>query len=76
MRDELLPQLAAGRMLASFALSEPGAGSNVGGIATQARPDGRGGWRLRGLKRWNSSLWAGVVSVFARLVEDRGRSRG
>ncbi len=63
-------------MLASFALSEPGAGANVGGIATLARPDGRGGWRLRGLKRWNSSSWAGVVSVFARLVDDHGRSAG
>jgi acyl-CoA synthetase (AMP-forming)/AMP-acid ligase II/alkylation response protein AidB-like acyl-CoA dehydrogenase len=76
LREELLPRLASGRELASFALSEPVAGSNVGGIATEARPDGHGGWRIRGIKRWNSSSWAGVVSVFARLVDDSGRSGG
>ncbi len=72
LREELLPRLASGRELAAFALSEPAAGANVGGIASQARPDGRGGWRIRGLKRWNSSSWAGVISVFARLVDDTG----
>jgi acyl-CoA synthetase (AMP-forming)/AMP-acid ligase II/alkylation response protein AidB-like acyl-CoA dehydrogenase len=73
LRDEWLPRLASGRELASFALSEPGAGANVGAIATQAHPDGKGGWRLRGIKRWNSASWAGVVSVFARLVDADGR---
>ena len=76
LRDELLPQLASGRELAAFALSEPVAGSNVSGLATQARSDGHGGWRIRGLKRWNSSSWAGVVSVFARDVDKRGRLAG
>jgi acyl-CoA synthetase (AMP-forming)/AMP-acid ligase II/alkylation response protein AidB-like acyl-CoA dehydrogenase len=76
LRDELLPRLASGRELAAFALSEPGAGSNLGGIASQALPDGRGGWRLRGLKRWNASSWAGVVSVFVRLPGERGRPGG
>jgi hypothetical protein len=76
LRDELLPRLATGRELASFALSEPGAGSNMGGIASRATPDGKGGWRLRGLKRWNSASWAGVVSVFVRLVDEAGRLRG
>ena len=36
-------------------------------------PDGDGGWRLRGVKRWNGSGWAGVVSVFARQVDASGR---
>src|SRR5262249_49663532 len=46
-RDEILPLLASGRELAAFALSEPVAGSNVAGVASEARPDGDGGWRLR-----------------------------
>jgi alkylation response protein AidB-like acyl-CoA dehydrogenase len=75
-REELLPQLAQGRQLAAFALSEPGAGSNLGGIAGEARPNGRGGWCLRAVKRWNSSAWAGVVSVFVRLLDGRGRLGG
>jgi len=76
LRDELLPLLARGRELAAFALSEPGAGSNVGGISSIAQPQPGGGWRLHGLKRWNQSSWAGVVSVFVRLVEPDGRLGG
>jgi alkylation response protein AidB-like acyl-CoA dehydrogenase len=74
MQDELLPLLAAGRELSSFALTEPAAGSNLPGLSTLAVPDAHGGWRLRGVKRWNGSGWAGVVSVFARLVDDRGKA--
>jgi alkylation response protein AidB-like acyl-CoA dehydrogenase len=76
LRDELLPRLAAGRELASFALSEPGAGANLGGVVGQARPDGKGGWRIHAYKRWNSASWAGIVSVFVRLVDERGRLGG
>ena len=76
LRDELLPILASGRELASFALSEPIAGSNLAGIASVALPQAGGGWRLRGLKRWNASSWAGVVSVFARLVGANGKPGG
>ncbi len=76
VREEFLSRLAGGRELAAFALSEPGAGSNLGAIASHARPDGRGGWRIQGLKRWNSSSWAGVVSVFVRQVGENGRLGG
>ncbi len=73
MREELLPLLAKGRELSAFALTEPVAGSNLPSIATVAVPDGQGGWRLRGAKRWNGSGWAGVVSVFARTLDSSGR---
>ena len=76
LRDELLPLLASGRQLASFALSEPGAGSNVSGIRSLAQPRPDGGWKLRGVKRWNAASWAGVVSVFVRLVQADGRLGG
>jgi acyl-CoA synthetase (AMP-forming)/AMP-acid ligase II/alkylation response protein AidB-like acyl-CoA dehydrogenase len=76
MRDELMPALAAGRELAAFALSEPGAGSNLGAIRARAETDGAGGWVLHGVKRWNGSAWAGVINVFARLVDSDGRLRG
>jgi acyl-CoA synthetase (AMP-forming)/AMP-acid ligase II/alkylation response protein AidB-like acyl-CoA dehydrogenase len=75
LRDELLPRLATGRELAAFALSEPGAGSYVGGIGSLAHPR-EGGWRLTGIKRWNQASWAGVVSVFVRLVRPDGRLGG
>lgn len=73
LRDELLPILAAGREIAAFALTEPAAGSNLPNLETRADPDGEGAWRITGVKRWNSSGWAGVVSVFARTVDETGR---
>ncbi|HZT41126.1 MAG TPA: AMP-binding protein [Chthonomonadaceae bacterium] len=76
LRDELMPALAAGRELAAFALSEPGAGSHLGGLQTHAVPEGEASWRLYGTKRWNGSAWAGVISVFARVVDPDGRKRG
>ena len=73
LRAELLPILAAGRELSAYALTEPAAGSNLPGLQTRAESDGAGGWQLSGVKRWNASGWAGIVSVFARLVDERGR---
>ena len=73
MRDELLPILAKGRELAAFTLTEPAAGSNLPSLGTLAIPDGKGGWKLRGVKRWNGSGWAGVINVFARTVDENGK---
>ncbi len=75
LREELMPILARGRELAAFTLSEPGAGSNLGGVQATAKRDGDG-WRIDGTKRWNGSAWSGVISVFARLVDAEGRARG
>lgn len=73
LRAELLPRLAGGRELAAFTLSEPAAGSNLGGLGTRAVQEGPDAWRLNGIKRWNATGWAGVVSVFARLEQPGGR---
>lgn len=77
-RDELLPILAPGRELAAFAMTEPGAGSNVRGIVAQGRPDGAGGWRLYGTKIWSgSAAWAGVINTFVRIDDgEPGEPRG
>lgn len=73
LRDELLPILATGRELSAFGLTEPAAGSNLPGLQSRAKPDGPRRWRLHGVKRWNASGWAGIISVFARSVDERGR---
>ncbi len=73
VRDALLPVLAQGRELSAYGLSEPAAGSNVSGLQTRAVPIGPGRWKLYGVKRWNASGWAGIFTVFARLVDDTGR---
>jgi alkylation response protein AidB-like acyl-CoA dehydrogenase len=48
--DALLPLLAAGTRRATVAVEESGSRDPLDGIATTARPDGGGGWRLDGLK--------------------------
>jgi glutaryl-CoA dehydrogenase len=62
-----LPELAAGRAIGCFGLTEPDFGSNPTGMLTTAvRTDG--GYRLRGTKRWitNGSI-ANVALVWAKL---------
>ncbi|MFJ2554174.1 MULTISPECIES: acyl-CoA dehydrogenase family protein [unclassified Streptomyces] len=68
-RDRWLPEVCAGRAVAAFALSEPGAGSDAAALALRAAPDG-GGWRLTGEKRWISNApEADFYTVFARTGE-------
>ena len=69
VKDELLPLLASGRELSSFGMTEPKAGADIGAINTIAVPDGPDKWRIRGVKRWNASAWAGMINVFVRLVD-------
>ncbi|MEM7583479.1 MAG: acyl-CoA dehydrogenase family protein, partial [Acidobacteriota bacterium] len=76
LRRRSLPELARGRDLAAFALTEPGAGSHPLAMAAIAEPDGEG-WRLRGHKVWSGSAgWAGWINVFARNTDEQGRSHG
>jgi short-chain 2-methylacyl-CoA dehydrogenase len=48
-RRAWLPELASGRKLAAFGLTEPGAGSDAGAVRTTARLDG-GSWTIDGSK--------------------------
>ncbi len=50
-KQEWLPRLASGRAIASFALTEPTAGSDPASMTTYARRDGDD-WVLSGAKRW------------------------
>ncbi|MBN3779012.1 amino acid adenylation domain-containing protein [Burkholderia sp. Ac-20345] len=77
MRDEILPQLATGRLLSAVAVTESAAGSNPRAITMTAVPDGQGGWLLRGVKRWvGYGAWAGVINVYAQLLDEEGRRQG
>lgn len=62
-----LPGIAAGDVVASFALTEPGAGSNPAGLRTTASRDGDG-WVINGDKRFiTNAPIADLFVVFARL---------
>ncbi|MEV7542259.1 acyl-CoA dehydrogenase family protein [Streptomyces sp. NPDC089915] len=71
-RERWLPGVRAGRLVAAFALSEPGAGSDAAALALAAAPDGPG-WRLEGAKCWISNApEADFYTVFARTGEAPG----
>src|SRR5262250_3365884 len=61
-----LPEMAKGRLIGCFGLTEPDHGSDPGGMETRARRDGDG-WVLNGTKRWitNGSI-ADVSVVWAK----------
>ena len=65
-KERWLPELAAGRAIGCFGLTEPDFGSHAGGLITRAERRGSG-WRLNGTKRWitNGSV-ADVAVVWAR----------
>jgi acyl-CoA dehydrogenase len=67
-----VPRLASGELVAGFALTEPGSGSDVAALALDARPDGDG-YRLTGEKIYISNApEADVYSVFARTTAGAG----
>jgi hypothetical protein len=54
-QDRILPRMAAAQDLWAQGWSEPGAGSDLAGIASRAeRDDARGGWVLNGQKTWTT----------------------
>ncbi|MET8828526.1 acyl-CoA dehydrogenase family protein [Streptomyces sp. NPDC004610] len=72
-RDRWLPGVEAGRVVAAFALSEPGAGSDAAALALAASADGARGWTLTGEKCWISNApEADFHTVFARTTPGAG----
>jgi alkylation response protein AidB-like acyl-CoA dehydrogenase len=65
-KDSYLEALAFGDMLGAFALTEPGAGSDAGALASTATRDGDE-YLLNGSKIWvNNGALAGLILLFAR----------
>ena len=65
-KQRWLEGIASGEVVASFALTEPGAGSNPAGLRTAAVRDGAD-WIINGEKRFiTNAPWANLFVVFAR----------
>jgi butyryl-CoA dehydrogenase len=63
-KETWLPDLVAGRTLAAFGLTEPGAGSDAG--ATRTRADlADGSWVLNGSKQFITNSGSSITSVVA-----------
>jgi hypothetical protein len=76
-----LPRLVSGEWTGTMNLTEPQAGSDLGGITTRAEPDGDGGYRLTGEKifiTWGDHDVADNIIhfVLARLPDAPAGSRG
>jgi acyl-CoA dehydrogenase family protein 9 len=69
-KERFLPDLAAGRKLAGFALTEPQAGSDAHNLQSRAEQQADGSWRLNGEKRYIGNGSKDVLVTFAR--SDRG----
>jgi len=77
LRHKYLPELAAGRMIGCFGLTEPNHGSDPGSMETRAVYDaGTDEYVLTGSKNWiTNSPIADVFVVWARSSED-GKIKG
>lgn len=75
-KQKWLPELAAGRKLGCFGLTEPGFGSNPGGMTTHARKVGDE-YILTGEKMWiTSGTIADVAIIWAKVDDEDGKVRG
>lgn len=76
LKEKYLPDMAAGKKIACFALSEPGAGSDATNLATKAEKKGDK-WILNGMKHFiTNGPIADVYTVFAVTDKEKGAKGG
>jgi glutaryl-CoA dehydrogenase len=72
-RKRFLPQLASGKMIGCFGLTEPDHGSDPGSMITRARA-APGGFILKGAKNWiTNSPVSDIAVVWAKTDDDQIR---
>src|SRR5579883_3432319 len=79
-KQRYLPEMARGKLIGCFGLTEPDHGSDPGSMETKAQRDGAG-WVLNGTKRWitNGSIadlaivWAKVEEGIAGFIVEKGK---
>jgi butyryl-CoA dehydrogenase len=74
-RQTWLPDLVAGRALAGFGLTEPGAGSDAGATRTKAVLDG-GEWVIDGAKQFITNSGSEITSVVTVTARTGSREDG
>lgn len=71
-KQKYLPEIAGGRKLIAFGLSEIEAGSDAGSLTTKAEQDGDE-YVLNGAKKWNTNGGAAdIFTIYASTRPDRG----
>ncbi len=75
-KQKWLPGMQKGEILGCFGLTEPGFGSNPGGMTTTAVKDGNG-YVLNGEKMWiTSGTIAHLAIIWAKVKDEDNRIRG
>ena len=75
-KNAWLPALASGAKIGCFGLTEPGFGSNPGGMTTRARKSGDE-YILNGEKMWiTSGTIADIAVIWAKVEDEDNRVRG
>lgn len=76
-KKQWLPQLAQGKALAAFSLTEPNAGSDANGVETKAFFDAeRKTYRIQGRKQWTTNgAIAKVLTVMAKTEVETSRGK-
>jgi alkylation response protein AidB-like acyl-CoA dehydrogenase len=75
LRRKYIPDIAAGRKLAAWGLTEPGSGSDAAGMRTTATRDGDR-WVLNGSKMFITQGSVGDVFVVLALTDPERRQKG
>jgi short/branched chain acyl-CoA dehydrogenase len=74
-KDAYLADLVAGRTLAGFGLTEPGSGSDVGGMRTKAELDGDE-WVINGSKQFITNSGSAITSLVNVAARTGTRANG
>lgn len=76
LKRKYLPDMATGKKISAFALSEPGAGSDAANISTYAEKKGDH-WVVNGTKHFiTNAPVADVITVFAVTDKEKGANGG
>ncbi len=76
-KNRILPRFARGDVTSAMVLTEPDAGSDLGGVQTRAVYDEESGvWHLNGVKRFITNGNADILLVLARSEENSRDARG
>jgi butyryl-CoA dehydrogenase len=75
-RARVLPDLAAGRQIGCFALSEPEAGSDAKALRTRATRAADGAWILNGTKNFITNAPVADLAIVFASTDPAKRSRG
>ena len=76
MKQDYLPDMAAGKTTGAMVLTEPDAGSDLQAVKCIAYEDSAGQWRVQGVKRFITNGCGEVLLVLARSEADVADGRG